>query len=94
MAIIVPNTASTLSSAGCIVGSADRWCWVGLRTPLTASGSVTWYRSNSAISGSEMFPISLSPGMIYMYGPFNSPDGIFAAGISGGCAIVWMKEKQ
>jgi hypothetical protein len=100
MAIIVPNTASTFATAGCVVGSdssnggkVGAWIWLGLRTPITASGSATFYRTGASTSGSEMLAISLSPGQFAgMFGPFSSPNGVYIAGITGGCAIVWMKE--
>lgn len=92
MAIIVPNTASSLASSGCIPGTADKWVWVGLRTPITASGSVTWYRGASATSGCELIAIAASPAATLMFGPFNSPCPLSAQGVTGGCAVLWMKQ--
>ena len=92
MAIIVPNTASTFGAAACVVGSENKWVWLGLRTPPTASGSATFYRTASPTSGCEMLALSLSPGGFSgMAGPFNAPCGVYINGVSGGCAIVWMK---
>lgn len=93
MAIIVPNTASTFAAAACVVGSQDKWAWVGLSTPIGASGCVMWFRSGSGTAGRELLPITASPGQVIgPIGPFNSPCGLFAASISGGCALVWMKQ--
>ena len=92
MAIIVPNTASTFATAACVVGSENAWSWLGFRTPITASGSATFYRTNASTSGCEIMSISLSPVKIVIIPQaFNSPCGIYIAGITGGCAIVWMK---
>ena len=91
MTIIVPNVASTLAAAGSVVGSAGVWAWVGLQT-LTASGSVCWYSTNTCTSGSELLSISLAAQQSAIFGPFNSPCGLYAAGVSGGCAVVWLKK--
>ena len=95
MAIIVPNTGSTFASAACVVGSEDKWCFFGFRTLPNASGSATFYRTASPTSGCEILSISLSPGQATVIPQaFNSPCGVYINGVSGGCAIVWMKEKQ
>lgn len=90
MPIIVANTASTLAAQTCVVSSENRWAWYGFQT-LTASGSVTWYRTGSPTSGCELIAISLSPMSQVLYGPFSSPNGLFAASIGGGCALVQLK---
>lgn len=90
MAIIVPNTASTLGSSGSIPNAADKWAWIGFQT-LTASGCCVWYRSSASTSGSELMAISLSPQQSVLYGPFNSPNGLTVVGISGGCALIMLK---
>lgn len=90
MSIIVPNTASTLAAAACIPGSENVFAWVGLQT-LTASGSVTWYRTNASTSGCEIMGISLAAQQQAVFGPFNSPCGLYAAGVNGGCAVVMLK---
>ncbi len=93
MAIIVPNTGSTFSAAACVVGSENKWVWLGFRSTPTASGSATFYRGGSPVSGSEIYAVSVCPGQpTVMSGPFNSPSGIYINGVSGGCAIVWMKD--
>ena len=92
MAIIVPNAASTLSAAACVVGSSNKWVWIGFRTSITASGSATFYATSTCTSGCEMMSIAASPGQVIgLFGPFNSPNGISVAGVTGGCALVWMK---
>jgi len=92
MAIIVPNTASLFASAACVVGSENKWVWLGFARSGTASGCVMWYRSGSEVAGSAMLPItSGSSGDTQMYGPFNSTDGVYAGCIVGGSAVVWMK---
>lgn len=90
--IIVPNTASTLAAAGCVVGSENKWVWVGLQT-LSSSGSVCWYQTNACTSGCELMAISLLSNQQVLYGPFNSPCGVYAAGVSGGSALAWMKRQ-
>lgn len=91
MTIIVPNTASTFASPACVPGSENHWAWVGLATPINASGCVMFYRSSTSTAGKELMPIVASPAQNVMYGPFNSTCGIYAAMVSGGCAIVWWK---
>ncbi len=90
MAIVIPNAASTLGSAACIPGSEKKFVWLGLQT-LTASGSVTWYQTSTSTSGSELIAFSLSPQQTVLVGPFNSPCGVYAAGVTGGCALFQMK---
>ena len=91
MAIIVPNSGSTLSSSGSVPGSQDHWAWIGLQT-LSSSGCVTWYRGASPVSGCELIAIALEANQSVLYGPFNPPEGLCAAGVSGGCALVWLKQ--
>ena len=98
MAIIVPNTESTMTTAGSVVGSnvsaggrSGAWVWLGLVTGVGASGCVLWYRTASGVTGCELLPISLSPNSAVMFGPFNSPCGVAACPILGGSAVVWMK---
>ena len=90
MAIIVPNSASTLGSAGGVPSSCNAWVWLGFQT-LTASGSVTWYQTTACISGCEIFSISLSPQQSVLFGPFSFSKGVYAAGVTGGCALVMLK---
>ncbi len=90
MAIIVPNTASIIDVSGCIIGSRDVWAWFGFQTA-TASGSCMWYQTAASTVGYEIMGISLSPMQQVLYGPFNSPCGLSAASISGGCAVVMLK---
>lgn len=94
MAIIVPNTASTFAAGACVVGSENVWVWLGLAVPISSSGSVMFYRSASATAGRELMPIVMGACQpTVMFGPFNSPSGIYASP-TGGCAVVWMKLTQ
>lgn len=90
MAIIVPNAGSTLVNSGCIPGSEDKWAWIGFQTQ-GASGSMCWYSTNTCTSGCELIAISLPAQQQVLFGPFNSPCGLYAAGIVGGCALIQMK---
>ena len=93
MAIIVPNSASTFSTPACVVGSENKWAWVGFATPIGASGCVLFYRSSTSQAGRELLPIVASPAQVVgPLGPFVSSCGIYAANVSGGCAVVWIKQ--
>ena len=95
MAIIVPNTASSFTAGGCVVGSENVWVWLTFVTPITSSGSVYFFRSSTSQAGRELLPIVKGACEVApMFGPFNSPCGIYCASISGGSAIVWMKLTQ
>lgn len=91
MAIIVPNSASTFASPACVPGSENKWAWLGLATPIGASGCVMFYRSSTCTAGKELLPITASPAQTVLLGPFVSTCGIYAAMVSGGCAVVWWK---
>lgn len=94
MAIIVPNSASIFSAAACVVGSENKWVWLGLVTPISSSGCVCWSMGPSTTSAcNRLVAITSSPADTKMYGPFNSVTGVSAASLSGtgACAIVWMK---
>ena len=93
MTIIVPNTGSTFSAAGSVLNAANHWAWLGFVTAPAVSGCVMWYRDSASTSGSEILPIVIasSNGQPVMFGPYNSPNGLYAGGISGGCAIAWLK---
>lgn len=92
MAIIVPNSASTFGAPACVPDSENKWAWVGLSTPMGASGCVMFYRSSTSAPGRELLPIVASPAQtIGPIGPFVSSCGIYAAMVSGGCAVVWWK---
>jgi len=91
MAIIVPNTASSFASAGCIPSSCNVWAWIGFRTPITASGSATFFNAASPTSGCELLAIAASPGQTQMFGPFLAYNGLYVNGVSGGCALAWLK---
>lgn len=90
MSIIVPNTASSLASSGCVPGSERVFAWIGLTTG-SVSGSVCWYATNASTSGCEIMGIALLAQQQAIFGPFNSPCGLYAAGVNGGCALVMLK---
>lgn len=99
MAVIVGNAASVLDADAFVAGSdtttngqVGPWVWLGFSTPIGASGSVMWFLSASETAGNEFLPIALSPAQLKMEGPFSSCCGVYAACISGGCALVWLKE--
>lgn len=92
MAIIVPNAACILTADACVANSEDRFAWVGLLTPLTASGCVVWFRDNTNTAGCQLVTIIASPGQQVLLGPYNSPNGLYAASISGGSALAWYKK--
>jgi hypothetical protein len=93
MTIIVPNTASTFAAAACVVNSENHWAWLGFVTPMGASGCAMFFQSSTSTAGKELLPIVASPAQVVgPIGPFNSSCGIYAARVSGGCAIVWMKQ--
>ena len=94
MAIIVPNSASIFAAAACVVGSENKWVWLGLTTAMSSSGSVAWSTGPSTTSAcSRIVTIVASAADTKIYGPFNSVSGVSAASLSGtgACAIVWMK---
>lgn len=90
MAIVVPNTASSLTANGSVVSSCGVWAWIGARTA-AASGSCTWYRTSACTSGCELVSMALSPFQTVLLGPFNSPLGLYVTGITAASALVWMK---
>lgn len=94
--ITIPNAGSTLAAATFVSGcrssdSKPLYTWLGLRTPAGASGSVCWYKSSTCTSGCEFLPIALAALSTEVYGPFMSSTGWYAAGVSGGCAIIHQK---
>jgi len=50
-----------------------------------------WYLGTAEMAGSEMMPIVATCRTSVMFGPFNSPNGVYAGCIVGGCAVAWMK---
>ena len=89
---IVPNSASTFDAEACVVGSENKTVWLGGRA--TAAASLCWYCTGSAVSGCELLPLNLSvQNITALYGPFNSPNGVFAACLTTSiCAICWMRQ--
>ena len=92
MAIIVPNSASVYDAAASVPNSANRWAWLGLVPSVGGSASVIWFQGTAASAGSPMLPIVAAQGQPFMSDiPFNSPCGFFAASLTGGCAVIWLK---
>ena len=91
MPMFVPNTASTYSAAASVPDSANRFAILGFVPNAATAGSMVWYTGTAASNGSPLFPITacgtpyLSPII------FNSPTGYFAACVTGGCAIIWLR---
>lgn len=93
MSIIVPNTASILASSGCVVGSQNKWIWVGLLSAFGASGSATFFMGASS-AGCQLIQLANSAcnTQTMMYGPFNSACGVSVGNLATACAVVWMKQ--
>ena len=85
----IPNTGSTFTSSGSIPFSANSDIWIGFTTPMSSSGCVIFYHGAASTSGSEIFPVSLSPAQQFVFPyPINCPTGIYVAAGSGGSAIA------
>lgn len=93
VAIIVPNSASTFFDKNtALVGSADKWVWFALASGST-SACVVIYQTNASTSGCEMLCLAIAASVVTpMYGPFNSPCGIYIKAASGGSLMAWMKK--
>lgn len=89
--IIAPNAASTYTTAGSLTNTASAPTWVGMSTPLTSSGCVTFYRGASPVAGSAFLVVNASPGRVEMHGPYYFSDGISTSSISGGSVLVWLQ---
>ena len=93
MAILVPNSGSTYSTAGCVIGSENKWVWLGFTPTPGGSGSVMWYKTSVSTSGSKILAIVCPTNQTFIAPvPFNSPNGFYAGEVSGGCAIAWVKQ--
>lgn len=93
MAIVVPNAGSSYSVEANCAHAQNRWAWLGFSPNSGASGgSMVWYTGSAASAGSPLLPIVTASGIgPVMFGPFNSPCGFFAASVTTGCAILWIK---
>ena len=90
--VTVPNTGSILSASGQVASSLGRWTNMGFVATPGGSGSMMWYSGSSEASGSPLFPIVCASGhQTFMSPLYMAPCGLFAACISGGCAIIWVK---
>lgn len=95
LAIIVPNQSRTYTTDGFEPSTVQgTWAWVGLTTPTTSSGCVTFYRSGLPAPGREMVSFALLPGDCKQLGPFSSEFGVCWSGLSGGSAFVWWTTKK
>lgn len=95
MAILVPNSGSVYDAAASVPNSANKWAWLGFQpNPAGASGgSMIWFVGTAASAGSPILPIVVaSANQPVMFGPFNSPNGFFAASLTTGCAFIWIKQ--
>jgi len=87
----IPNNASQTTVSASVPCSIGNDVWLGLVTPPTSSGSVTYFRTASETAGCIMCSIVTGCySTVFLPYPFNSPAGIFAASISGGSAFFWM----
>lgn len=93
MAIIVPNAGSTYSAEANCAHAQSRWAWLGFAPNSGASGgSMIWFTGSAASAGSALLPIVTASGVgTVMFGPFMSACGFFAASVTTGCGILWMK---
>jgi len=94
MAIIVPNQFHSYSTNGSQPGSEEgAWAWIGLTTPITASGQVTFYSAASPLAGYEIGTFYFFPGHFDVKGPISSKRGLCWDGLTGGCALVWLRNR-
>ena len=87
----MPNAASQTTVSGSLASTAGVDVWLGFVTPISTSGSCTFFRGGSEVAGSIMCSIVASPGQtIFLPYPFNAPTGgIFGGSISGGSVFWW-----
>ena len=93
MAIVVPNSGSTYTSEASVPNSANHWAWVGFQpNPGASGGSMVWWMGTAASNGSPLLPIVVASANVpFIFGPINSPCGLFAASVTGGSAIILLK---
>ena len=91
MAIQTPNTGSTYSSDASVPNSANRWAILGFTPNAATAGSMVWWTGTAASAGSPLFPITACGTPYLSPQVFVSATGFFAASITGGCAVIWLK---
>lgn len=92
MAIIVPNAASTYTADSNAAVAANRWAWLGFVPTAGGSGGSMVWLAGSTSGGSPLLPIVVASALgCEMFGPFNSPVGFYAASITGGSAVLWVR---
>lgn len=91
MAIIVPNSGSTITAAASFSGgSPQKWTWLGLAAG-SVNACVVWYIGTAASAGSPFLPIALSPFNTLLFGPFAASNW-FAASVDGGSALFQQRQ--
>ena len=91
MAIMVPNTGSTYSSDASVPNSANRWAVLGFTPNAATAGSMIWFAGTAASAGSPILPITACGTPYQAQSLFVSATGFFAASVTGGCAVIWLK---
>lgn len=93
MAIIVPNNASVYDAEANASHALNRWAWLGFTPNSGASGgSMIWFTGSAASAGCPIITIVVASALLpVLFGPFNSACGFFAASVTTGCAVLWMK---
>jgi len=88
----IPNAGSQTTVSGSIPSSLGNDVWLGFTTPITSSGSVTFFRSSSEVAGSILCSVVASPGitMFFPYPVNSASNGLFAGCISGGSVFWWI----
>ena len=91
MPMIVANSGSTYTASQAIPNSANRWAWFNLVPNIGASGaSAVLHLGSTSAAASPFLPLIVASGpMQGMFGPFNSPNGFFAACITTGSLVFW-----
>ena len=92
MTIAVVTTGSTYSASvtGGVPNSSNRWAHLGFVATSGGSGSCMWHAGTAA--GSPVLPIVCASGAQTFLSPMiNNPNGFFVDGISGGCAVIWLR---
>lgn len=93
MAIIVPDKFYVYDHAGFEPGSVLKsWTWVGLTTPPDVPGQVTFFPIG--MPSDPIITLSFEGGVANMYGPIAVRQGVAWTQPTGGCAVVWYKEKD
>lgn len=95
MAIVaITNVASTFTACGTVPSTCGHFMRVGFTATPGGSGSAMFYTGSALTDGSPLLPIVCASGGQTVMSPlFNSALGsIIVASVSGGSAILWMKQ--